>query len=262
MRKTYAHVMSPYILAFRRPSRTDQTHPGPWRPARGGLWLDVEIEIALEQGVRPTGFDRVNTLWWLLALMRLVTCAPLKMPIISDASFSNIADSSLEPNFWPVETLPRQLRTVSEPPKTIENEHLLWVRKAFTSGAELMNEPAFNRAFKTLDGAIWAHSAGSALLSIWAALETLIQPGRHRITNKLASSLAAYLEPPGPKRDQLFGRVKSLYKARSGSAHAACSPESHQLLSSFEIARRSFVSCIDKRALPQVDNLQELWKQK
>ena len=254
--------MSPYILAFRRPGRADRTHPGPWKPARGGLRLDVEIEIALQQGARPTGFDRVNTLWWLLALMRLASCAPLKMPVISDASFEFIADSSLEPNFWPVETLPQQIRTIADPPKTIENEHLLWVREAFSPGAEMMNEPAFNRAFRTLDGAIWAHSAGSALLTIWAALETLIRPGRHKITNKLASSLAAYLEPPGPKRDRLFGRVRSLYEARGGSAHASRSPESHQLLSSFEIARRTLVSCIDKGALPKLADLQELWQHK
>ena len=25
--------------------------------------MDVEIEIALQQGTRPTGFDRLNTLW-------------------------------------------------------------------------------------------------------------------------------------------------------------------------------------------------------
>ena len=260
LRKTYAHVMSPYILAFRRPGPTDRTHPGPWKPARGGLWLDVEIEIALQQGARPTGFDRVNTLWWLLALIRLASCAPLKMPVVSDASYEFIADSSVEPNFWPVETQPQQIRTVAAPPKTIEKEHLLWVREAFLPGAKLMNDPAFNRAFQTLDGAIWAHSAGSALLTIWAALETLIRPGRHQITNKLASSLAAYLERPGPKRDQLFGRVKSLYEARGGSAHASHSPESHQLLSSFEIARRSLVLCIDREALPKVADLQELWQ--
>ena len=50
LRKTYAHVMSPYMLAFRRPERAHQYHPGPWKPARGGVWIDVEIEIALRQG--------------------------------------------------------------------------------------------------------------------------------------------------------------------------------------------------------------------
>ena len=43
-------------------------------------------------------------------------------------------------------------------PLTIENEQLLWVRKAFGPGAELMNDRAFGWAFRTFDAAIWAHS--------------------------------------------------------------------------------------------------------
>ena len=141
LRKTYAHVMSPYMLAFRRPERAGQHHPGPWNPARGGVWMDVEIEIAFQQGARPTGFDRLNTLWWILALLRLSSGAPLKLPIVSDVSFSVIAEGSIEPSLWPIETPPRQYRTVPDPPQTIGNEHLLWMREAFSPGAELMNDP-------------------------------------------------------------------------------------------------------------------------
>ena len=262
LRKTYAHVMSPYILAFSRPVHSGQHHPAPWKSARGGVWLDVEIEIALQQDRRPTGFDRLNTLWWTLALLRLSSGAPLRMPVVSDTSFGVVAESSHEPVFWPVETLPRQIRTVPEPPQTIENEHMLWVREAFGPGAELMEDPAFGRAFEAFDGAIWAHSAGAALVTIWAALETLIRPGELDITKRLASSLATLLEPPGPGRDRLFGRLKTLYQARGGSAHASRAPEIQQLLSSFEIGRRSFVSCIDNRAVPDPEDLQEMWRWK
>ncbi len=262
LRRTYAHLMSPYVVAFRRPERADQHHPGPWKSARGGLSEDIEIEIALERGVRPTGFDGANTLWWLLALMRLVSGAPLKLPVISDTAFARIVKDALEPNLWPVETLPRQIRTTVDPPQTIGNEHLVWVRDAFAPGAKLMREPHFNRALQTFDAAIWAHSAGSALIAIWAAMETLIAPGRTRITHKLASSVAALLEPSGPRRDRLFAQVKSLYGARGGSAHNSRSPESQQLVASFEIARRCFMSCIDKRALPDFRSLQESWKQR
>ena len=262
LRKTYAHVMSPYILAFRRPERSGQHHPAPWKSARGGVWLDVEIEIALQQGLCPTGFDRLNTLWWTLALLRLSSGAPLRMPVVSDTSFAVVAESSHEPLFWPIETLPRQFRTVPDPPQTIENEHLLWVREAFSPGVELMDDPAFGRAFQTFDGAIWAHSTGGALVTIWAALETLIRPGQHQITKMLTSSLAALLEPPGAERDRLLGRLKSLYEARGGSAHASRPPETQQLLSSFEIGRRSFVSCIDMRVVPNAEDLHEAWRRK
>ena len=216
--------------------------------------MDIEVELALQQGTCPTGFDRLNLLWWILALLRLSSGVPLKLPIVSDISFSVIAEGSLEANLWPIETLPQQFHTTPSPPQIIGKEHLLWVRESFCPGAELMENPRFGRAFQAFDGAIWAHSSGSAL-------ETLIQPGQNQITKTLASSLAALLEPPGPERNRLFAHVKSLYKARGGSAHGSHLPEPQQLLSSFEIGRQAFLSCIDERMLPNVTELQEKWRQ-
>ena len=261
LRQTYTHVMSPYILAFRRPERPGVHHPAPWKPS-GGTSFDVEIEVALAQGVRPTGFDRLNTLWWTLALLRLSTGAMLRMPVVSDTSFGDVARSSVEPVLWPVEMLPRQLPTVTSPPAVVGEEPLHWIRDAFHPGADLMNDESFSRAFQAFDGAIWAHSAGSAIVTIWAALETLIQPGRHQITKRLASSLAALLEPAGAERDRLFQRLTSLYEARGGSAHASRSPEAHHLLASFEITRRLFMACMDRQELPNSDDLHERWRLK
>ena len=261
IRKTYAHVMSPYTLAFRRPERADQHHPGPWKTAGGGLSLDVEIEVALHQGVRPTGFNRRNTLWWTLALLRLFTGARLRMPVVSDTSFSSVAGSSIEPIFWPIETSPRPFLTVADPPAVIEEKHLSWVREAFRPGSELMDDQAFGRAFQTFDSVIWTHSAGSAIVMIWAALETLVRPERP-ITKNLALSLAVLLEPPGAERERLFQLIKSLYEARCGSTHASRSPEAQQLMSSSDVARRSFITCIDNRELPKFEKLLEMWRLK
>ena len=97
---------------------------------------------------------------------------------------------------------------------------------------------------------------------IWAALETLERPGRSEITKNLTSSLAVLLEPPGAERERLLQRLKLLYKARGNSAHASRSPEAQQLMSSFDVARRSFITCIDNRELPNVAKLQEMWRLK
>lgn len=260
LRKTYAHVMAPYVVAFRRPEQFDSHHPGPWKSARGGVWQDVEFEIALERDIHPTGFDRVNTLWWLLALLRLCSGASLRLPVVSNLSFSSITEDSIEPDLWPVETLPRQFHTASCPPHELAMEHLNWAREIFVPGARMMEDPSFGRALQAFDGAIWAHGAGSALVTIWASLETLIAPGKIGITKRLAKSIAALLEPPGSGRDRMFTQVSELYEARGGSAHASRAPEAQQLLSSFEIGRRCFVSCMDRRMLPNVDKLQESWR--
>lgn len=262
IRRTYAHLMSPFVLAFRRPDAPGQHHPGPWKATRGGVWLDVEIEIALDREARPAGFDRLNTLWWTLALLRLSTGATLRMPVVSDTSFSRIAESPAEPGLWPVETLPRQFCAVPDPPGVIGEEALLWVRDVFVPGAELMTEPAFGRAFQAFDNVIWAHSAGSAIVMIWAALETLVRPGRHQITKRLVSALAALLEPPGPERERLHQRLSSLYEARGGSAHASRSPEAQHLMESFDVARRSFKASLDNRETPDTTMLLEMWQLK
>ena len=262
LRRTHAHVMSPYILAFHRPERAGGTHPAPWKAARGGMSLDVEIEVALDEGARPTGFDRLNTLWWTLALLRLSTGAKLRMPVVSDTSFTSVTRSLVAPVLWPIETLPRQFLTVPDPPEVIGEERLLWMREAFGPGSELMNDEAFGRAFQAFDNVIWAHSTGSAIIVVWAALETLIRPGRDLITKRLASSLAALLEPPGPERDRLFQRLTSLYEARGSSAHASRSPDAQQLMSSFDVARRSFIASVDNREVPNAAKLHEMWRLK
>jgi hypothetical protein len=38
-----------------------------------GASLDITAEILLAEACQPTSFDRVNTLWWTLALLRLAT---------------------------------------------------------------------------------------------------------------------------------------------------------------------------------------------
>ena len=176
--------MAPYLMAFGKPK-----HPGapvpPWKAARGGLGFDIEIEISLAQEVRPIRFDRLNTLWWVFALLRLATGAPLRMPVISDMAFSAIANSDQEPNLWTIEMLPHQFLAARSPPTRIEVEHLNWLRKVFASGAELMKIEAFNRAFQTFDSAIWAHSPASAAVMLWSAIETLFRPGRTQVTKTL-----------------------------------------------------------------------------
>ena len=139
---------------------------------------------------------------------------------------------------------------------------MLWVRQAFGPGSELMNDQAFGRAFQTFDDAIWAHSPGSAIVMTWAALETLIRPGRADITKRLASSLAALLEPAGAERERLFQQIKLLYETRGSSAHASRSPEAQQLFESFGVARRAFIACIDNREVPEVETLLEMWRLK
>ena len=260
LRQTYAHVMSPYILAFNRPESPDRHHPGPWKSAQGGTSFEIQIEVVLDEGVQPTGFDRLNTLWWTVALLRLHTGAVLRMPIVSDTSFNAVASGPSEPMFWATETAHRQLRVDSAPPEVVNMDDLTWLRRAFVEGSALMSDESFGRSFKTYDGALWAHSNGSAIITVWAALETLIGPGQYDISKKLASSIAALLEPLGPDRDRIFQQIKKLYESRGRSAHASRSPDQSHLFATFDVARRAFITCINNREVPDFPRLQLMWK--
>ena len=262
VRETYAHVMAPYLMAFSRPKKLGTHHPGPWKAAQGGLGFDITIEVALAQTSRPTGLNRLNTLWWVLALLRLVTGAALRMPVISDTAFAAVPSSSKEPMLWTLEMPPRQLSVARHQPEQVTTEHLEWVRDTFLEGAHLLDNDAFNRAFQTFDSAIWAHSAGSAIVMAWAALETLFRPGRRQITKTLASCIATFLHPAGPERDRAYQEIEMLYKTRGSAVHDAQLPETEQLHSSFQLARRSIAKCLETREVPNAEELLKRWKER
>lgn len=257
---TYAHVMAPYLMAFKPPPKGGAPHPAPWRAAHGGLGLDVTIGIKLERDARPTNFNRINTLWWALALTRLKTGAAIRLPIISDIDYRTIPSIETEPNLWAIEMSSQQLLTCANPPQTIGKVELLWMRENFCEGAKLMEQESFNRAFQTLDGARWMHSPGAAMVTVWAALETLFRPGQQQITKRLSAMIATFLESGTINRDRTYQSVRDLYYLRSGAAHASKTPEAATLLASFDIARRSFIKCIEERQLPNPSQLLRRWR--
>lgn len=261
LRSTYAHVLAPYMLSFNR--RTPETPFGePWKPACGGLGFDIEFEIEIPKGDRPTNFTRINTIWWIASLIRLHQAIGLRVPVVSSLSFSAIAGAEEEPILWPVEMSPRQWIFDRTPNAVIEASTLDWLRAHWQSAATLMDTPTFNVAFQAFDQAMWSHPIGSALMMIWASVEALIRPGDQDITRTLASCIAAYLESPGAQRDRLFTTIRDLYQLRGYTAHAAEPPGEQTIRQTFGVARRCIIRAFEQCALPDVKLLIAKWEQK
>jgi hypothetical protein len=258
IRQTFAHVMSPYIMAFAPPDSPSKPHPGPWRPVSGGGGFDVRIEVALAEGASPVGFDRVNTIWWTLSLMRLMTGLPLVLPVLSDTRFDEAAHSVHEPRLWPIEvSRPRLGQKASD--DTITGEHLVAVATLFAPGAALMDIEHFNRAYQTWDQAPFAHSSGAAMVMIWAALETLFRPGSNNLTKRLSKAIATHLERPGSKREALQQKVASIYELRGSSVHDSQEATGVALADSASLARRAFIACMGEGAVPDCEALLQRW---
>ena len=90
LRKTYAHFMAPFLMAF-APAKQGRPHPAPWSAVRGGLGVEIHVRIlhVPAEFEIPRFFDRLNTIWWITALIRLRGASAAHVPVVSDRSFSN-----------------------------------------------------------------------------------------------------------------------------------------------------------------------------
>jgi hypothetical protein len=102
--KTYAHVFGPYMAAFKEAEK-GKPHPAPWKAVGGGIAFDIWLELALPKDtIMFKDIDRLNTIWIIIALLRIKALPFVKVPVISNIKFKDIASSKEEANFHPIET--------------------------------------------------------------------------------------------------------------------------------------------------------------
>ena len=78
--------MAPFLMAF-APAQPGEP-PAPWKPAQGGYAIDIFAEIHVPRSLRIANFyNRLNTVWWFAALVRLYAIPRLRVPVISDISW-------------------------------------------------------------------------------------------------------------------------------------------------------------------------------
>lgn len=261
IRETFAHVFGPYMMSFGKPGNPNAPHPGPWRAVSGGIGFDIGIELQLDASEQPTGFDRLNTLWWTLALLRLYSAAPLRMHVIANMPFRAAQDSATEPVFLTAEPFGKRLGATINPPSALDASHLEWVKASLVSGDSLMKVEHFNRSFRAFDFAFWAHDISSATIMVWAALQTLYRPSGSRDVGKaLSSAIATALKPAGAERESYQQRLATLYAQRGEGVHDSQRLGLRTFLESVEAARLSFICCIDAGAVPDCDALVAQWK--
>jgi hypothetical protein len=233
----------------RRASARGQLGTSPRRGVEGG-----------HGALSPLGFDRLNALWFVVALLRLRLALPLQMPVLADRALQEVPANVEAANLLPVELNLSQLLTA--PPRIPTAADLAWVRENIVAASELMKERTFNRALLTLDEAVAIQNPGAGIVIAWAAIETLIRPGAQRITDRVSRALAAYLHPPGPSRDRAFGEIVESYGARGGAAHAGALPEAQQFHAAFRLARSAVMRAVESAELPDVEVLLEKWRTK
>jgi hypothetical protein len=254
---TFAHMMAPFLMAFAQPEGK-KPHPGPWSAVRGGLAFDIHLQLYIPEvlSVLPQWFDRLNTVWWIAALLRLRTGWPLQVPVIADSPFSEIPANWDSAVALPVEIVPRYST------ETATHEHVLtefdvqWLKTSWIqAGALMAREPRFNESFQAFDRASSISSRSLGLLLLWAALEHLFSPSPQELKFRTSCYIAAYLEPFGTKRIRLQREVSALYDARSRAAHKAGVDESEAFSGTLALFGRVLERMITTSAVPTRDDL-------
>jgi len=253
--QTYAHFMAPFLMAF-SPAALGKPHPAPWKAAKGGLGIDIGAELALPMGFRLETLDRLNTIWWIVALLRLRATTAAFVPVISTERFGSIPHIQQEPELVPVEIHTTRLRLHGEQiPKVATNE-LEWIKEHWIRASELLKNDDFSIAFQAVDNCIWNSNPDLALVSVWGALERLFSTAHQELTFRVSANIASFLEPPGRERYVCFHKVKALYDKRSRAAHGSPEKDVAALLETYGLARRALLKIIETYHVPEKRELE------
>lgn len=259
LRAAYAHLFAANMMAFARAPK-GKPHPAPWRAARGGFSYDIEIELAVPiTDELPGGMSAEDVAWLIAALLRLAEYAYLMVPVLSDHPFDAAATSQQEPLLRPFEIEPRILKAGDDDLARLKAEDLEWVKSVWPRTAQMLRtHPPLNMALRAADACTVRGKPASALLTAWGALEELFAPSRAELRFRVSANIAAYLEPAGSKRLELFKLVANLYNARSKVAHSAQNAEIGALMQSFVILRNALIRMMDSGAVPTQADFEKL----
>ncbi len=247
--QTYAHFMAPFLMAF-APAAEGKHHPAPWKSAKGGYAVDITAELFLPATYSLEHLDRLNTVWWIAALLRLKATALVFVPVISSERFGAIPAIEQEPELWPQEIYMHRLLPERELNPRLGIPELEWLKAHWQDASVLLANEDFSIAIQAVDLSIWGTNPALALVAVWGALERLFSSSNQELSFRVSANIAAYLESPGRERYKCFKEVKALYDHRSKAAHGEGKADITPYVETFAIARRALLKMVETRHVP------------
>ncbi|WP_291719721.1 HEPN domain-containing protein [Magnetospirillum sp. 64-120] len=257
LRKTFAHLMSPFMMAF-KPAPPGGHHPAPWKAASGGFSFDVNSELLIPALNEQKYGSTVELARCLVFLMRLGVNPAVTLPVFANYPFSVLASiPDSEAQLFPFEVQHRYFPLgIIGGVATVAS--LSWVRERWQVAHQLINESQeFALAAEALDTGQFQRNTALTLVSLWGALEALFSPSTSELRFRVSSLIAAYLEPPGNIRAKLQKEVAKLYDKRSAAAHGKPRHEAEDLLATFNLLQRVLIAIIDAKKVPSKDDLED-----
>jgi hypothetical protein len=256
--KTYAHLMAPFMLAF-KPAPIGGHHPAPWKAAQGGFSFDVNAELLIPAHIEEKFGSKIEVARTIVFLLRLGVNPATTLPVFSNYPFALLPDvRDNEARLLPFEVQPRHF-PLGVIGGAATSGAITWVKERWQITQKLTNEsPEFSLAVEAIDGGQFVKSSALALVSLWGALEALFSPSTSELKFRVSSLVAAFLEPPGAVRHSLQKQIAKLYDKRSAAAHGKPKHEAEDLLATFNLLRRVLMEIIDRGKTPHKEELEEL----
>ena len=247
--RTYIHLMSHPMLAFSA-AKTSKPHPGPWQPAernprRTSADLFTNLSVPIDK-TDPKGHANIAS--WIALLMRFVTDTTITITLSSPSTFEDVRAGRARARL--LEAVP-----FVDEGATIHHEEAQWIRHNWYSSLPLSR----NEALMFAVGSIYhSHRTSEALgvVSIWVALERLFSANTAELKYRVCTNIAAFLEPPGEERYELYKHLSKLYDGRSASAHGSPMKTQGVYMDSATVASRSIMRIIELGRVPTRDELE------
>jgi hypothetical protein len=255
LKQTSARFIAPFMMKF--PSSEPGVTHGKMSAVSEGIALEIQMQLFIPSSFQVSDFfDRLNTLWWITALIRLRGAHRAQLPVVSDRPFAEIAENWRLAKSFPVEVFPRRLPSTNNVEK-LSQEDLNWLRDIWLPGGKMMaKSSAFNDTFQALDGAGAMPTRAVATLAIWGAFEHLFSPGKQELRFRVSANMATFLEPAGTGRLNLQKDIMRLYDVRSSIAHGVKSPTNDAWLNTFSLANRILNKILVTGRVPTKDDLE------
>ncbi len=257
--RTFAHLMSPFIIAFSPPKAPGLAHPAPWKAVHGGMGTDFRVQLFVPDSFTPPKFfDRLNTIWCISALARLKFCSDLCVTSITNRPFSQLPLEDASAEIHPAEFFSNRFSLQVERKEKLELPDLLWIRENwFRAGLLMCDNKAFYSAFHAVDSSAGIANPALGLILIWGALEALFAKSKTELSFRTSAAISSYLEPPGNTRHALHGRLVKLYGARSAAAHGSDENVWNSYTETYAVVRQAMLKMIENNHVPSLNELEQ-----
>jgi hypothetical protein len=178
----------------------------------------LQYELAVNSSI---GADHApfTLAWWVVSAIRAKTLCEILVPAVANLPWSTIAAADPKSvHVQLLEDVPSAIRM--EPPVAVAEGDLDWVFEHLTNFARLLEDQRFFLAVEALTTHHHQSNLRMMTAAVWAGIEALFRV-HAELRFRLSAYIAAYVEPAGAGRLDLYRELKRRYDFRSRAVHGA-----------------------------------------